>query len=215
MTEPSDPTIPPAYGSPPPAAPPAYGAPPPPYGAPPAYSGVNQPYGAPYYGAPSAPAPGAIAPMGLRLVARIVDGVLIYAVTIALAYAFGIKVFNPTSTTNPDGTTTHSAGLSLYGGTFFAVLGIGAVIGILYEVVMIAQRGATLGKSAAGIKVVRGQEGAIPGYPASFRRWILPALANFIFSLIALLIYVSPFFDNTGRRQGWHDKFANTFVIRR
>ncbi len=29
----------------------------------------------------------------------------------------------------------------------------------------------------------------------------------------ALLVYISPFFDNTMRFQGWHDKFAETVVI--
>jgi len=29
----------------------------------------------------------------------------------------------------------------------------------------------------------------------------------------ALLVYLSPFFDNTMRFQGWHDKFAETVVI--
>jgi hypothetical protein len=34
-----------------------------------------------------------------------------------------------------------------------------------------------------------------------------------ICGLVTLLVYISPFFDNTGRNQGWHDKVAKTFVI--
>jgi uncharacterized RDD family membrane protein YckC len=29
-----------------------------------------------------------------------------------------------------------------------------------------------------------------------------------------LLIYLSPFLDSTGKRQGWHDKLAKTIVIK-
>jgi uncharacterized RDD family membrane protein YckC len=88
------------------------------------------------------------------------------------------------------------------------------LLGIVYEVVLIAVRGATIGKSVAGVKVVRGEEGALPGFGPSFIRWVIPAVAGAVFSLLQLLIYISPFFDSSGRRQGWHDKAAHTFVIR-
>jgi uncharacterized RDD family membrane protein YckC len=150
--------------------------------------------------------------MGMRLVARIIDGIIIFGVTVALAYAAGIKIFHTTTTINSNGTTTHSADFSLYNGKYFEVLLITAIISIAYEVVLIATRGATLGKMAASVKVVNAQ-GQVPGYPASFRRWVLPEVAGAIFGLIQLLVYISPFFDGTGRRQGWHDKLAGTFVV--
>ena len=213
------PPPPPPYGAPPPpygAPPPGYAPPPPPYGAPPSYPGGPPQYGAPYggqyYGGPSAPAPGQIASMGMRLVARIIDGILLAVVSIGLAYAAGIKLFSTTTTFNSNGTTTRSANFALYSGKYFEFLLISAIIGIAYEVVLIATRGATLGKMAVSVKVLNAQ-GQVPGYPASLKRWILPTAASWLFSLLGLLVYISPFFDGTGRRQGWHDKLAGTFVV--
>jgi uncharacterized RDD family membrane protein YckC len=79
---------------------------------------------------------------------------------------------------------------------------------------MIAVRGATLGKMAAGVRVIRADNGQVPGWGSSFVRWIIPTVANFFCGLLALLIYMSGLFDNTHRNQGWHDKAAGTFVIR-
>jgi uncharacterized RDD family membrane protein YckC len=67
--------------------------------------------------------------------------------------------------------------------------------------------GQTIGKMACKIKVV--QENGDPlNYPKSFLRWI-----GYVLSSIAL--YIGFFwiaFDKN--KQGWHDKIANTFVIK-
>ena len=67
---------------------------------------------------------------------------------------------------------------------------------------------------AMGVKVVRADNGQVPGWGSSFIRWIIPTVAGFVCSLLTLLVYISPFFDGTHRNQGWHDKAASTFVIR-
>jgi len=36
---------------------------------------------------------------------------------------------------------------------------------------------------------------------------------SFVCGIEALLVYISPFFDNTMHFQGWPDKFAETVVI--
>jgi uncharacterized RDD family membrane protein YckC len=152
--------------------------------------------------------------MGNRLVARIIDWVLVVAVALLVMVPLGIGAFHNTHTVhNPDGTVT----ITNHGGfvaAFLVSLLIFAVIGILYEVGFIAVRGATLGKQAMGVKVVRSDNGQVPGWGSSFIRWIIPTAASFVCSLLTLLVYISPFFDGTHRNQGWHDKAANTFVIR-
>ena len=215
---------PPPYGQQPPpyGQPPAYGQPPqygqsPPYGQPPPY-GYTQPnygYGAPPgYGPPLGTAVGCVASMGNRLGARIIDGLLVGAVALALIIPLGINIVHHSHTvTNPDGTTTVTTSHADVG-ALFAVLAIFAIIGILYEVGMIAVKGATLGKMAVGVKVIRADNGQVPGWGSSFVRWIIPTVGNFICGLIALLVYISPFFDGTHRNQGWHDKAAGTFVVR-
>ena len=90
-----------------------------------------------------------------------------------------------------------------------------AAIGILYEVTMIANLGQTIGKMATKIKVVRADNGLVPGWSKAVIRWILPAAASFIpiLGFLAwLLVYCSLLWDK--RRQGWHDKAAGTLVVK-
>lgn len=86
--------------------------------------------------------------------------------------------------------------------------------GLVYEAVMIATRGQTLGKMAVGIKVVRSDTGARPGAGKSLGRWALPYLALLIPLvgwLFTLLCCVSLTWGND--RQGWHDRAAGTLVV--
>ncbi len=221
MTTPEEPVQPPQFGNPEYGAPQPYsssfGQPPPSYGQPPPY-GYSQPaygYGAPAgYGPPLGTSQGCIASMGNRLLARIIDGLLIGGVALAIMIPLGVGVIDNTNTVNnPDGTTTTTINHGFFG-ALVATIAVFAVIGILYEVAFIAVRGATLGKMAAGVRVVRSDNGQVPGWGSSFVRWIIPTVANFVCGLLTLLVYISPFFDNTHRNQGWHDKAASTFVIR-
>lgn len=86
--------------------------------------------------------------------------------------------------------------------------------GLVYEAVMIATRGQTLGKMAVGIKVVRSDTGARPGAGKSLGRWALPYLVLLIPLvgwLFTLLCCVSLTWGND--RQGWHDRAAGTLVV--
>jgi uncharacterized RDD family membrane protein YckC len=73
--------------------------------------------------------------------------------------------------------------------------------------------GATLGKFALGIKVVNQNTGATIGLGRSFVRAVIPFLGGFFCYVGALLVYLSPLFDRSGRLQGWHDKAAGDLVV--
>lgn len=193
----------PSYGQQPPAAP-SYG-PPPTYGQPPSYGqppqygqpGYGQPaygqpaYGQPGYGQPGYGQPGYIdaagvpATMGARLFAKIIDLVLYFAVYGVVVAALG--------------------------------RGAGALVGlawIAYELGFIALRGATPGKMAMKIKVVQQDSGELPGWGPSALRWLIQ-FAGYVACLIGVLVvWISPFFDDSGRLQGWHDKVAKTRVVK-
>ena len=90
-----------------------------------------------------------------------------------------------------------------------------------YEIVMIATKGATLGKLALGIRVVDETTGTVPSWKNASLRFLLPSVpiylsylivSNGIFEICALLIYLSFFFDE--QKQGWHDKAGKTYVVR-
>jgi uncharacterized RDD family membrane protein YckC len=214
----------PPYGSPPPSGdpyhqPPAYGAPPPapapqPYGAPPGYPApaYGQPYGAaPAYGAPVA-VPGNLASMGARFGARLIDGLI----SIVVVYGLGLVLVGAAfSTVQTDPTTGQvTSGIGTVIGALIAWGLILFAFGLLYELVMIALKGATLGKMAVGVKVVREADGQLPGWGPSALRYLIQVAGSFVCGIGVYVVWLSPFFDNTGRRQGWHDKVAKTLVVR-
>jgi len=151
-----------------------------------------------------------VASIGQRFVGRLLDFLIVGIPSAIIAFA----IIAATASNEAD---RIAAGESTASGSFyasiFAVAGVLFVLGILYEVGLIATRGATLGKQIAGVKVLRIGDGQLPGWGPSFLRWIIPAVANFVCGLLTLLVYLSPLFDSSGRRQGWHDKVAKTIVI--
>lgn len=222
---PNDPNQPPPYQPPPPPpGAPSYGSAPgsaPGYGPGPGYGQApGTPPGPPAYGTGpgypqgfGAPVTGPVpADMGKRLLARIIDGVLIgiaYTILFTLFFAGGAA----TVQVDPVTGELNSAGRGFVASLFigFALLG---VLGIAYEVVMIALRGATVGKQLMGIKVVLERDGSVPGWMPSVLRWVIPQAAGWVTcGLGTLIVYLSPFFDSAKRNQGWHDKVASTLVV--
>lgn len=82
------------------------------------------------------------------------------------------------------------------------------VIAVLYQIVLIALWGRTVGKLLVGIRVVRVNDGRSPGWVKSIIRYLVINLP-----FLAWLVQMSPIFYDS--RQGWHDRAASTIVIRR
>ena len=88
------------------------------------------------------------------------------------------------------------------------------LIFLIYEPALIATRGQTVGKMIMGIKVVRAEDGGLPGWGKAIGRWILPGLVSLVPIagwFLHMLVYLSLVWDD--RRQGWHDKMGTTVVI--
>jgi len=175
----------------------------------------RSPTGGPSYGAQTSPplpaAPGRPsgagrpASMGRRFAARLLDG-LIFAVL--FAFVLGGVISEMAEEVDRTGEVSGASIAGLYGG-----LALIALLGLLYEVGLIAVRGQTLGKLAVGIKVVRERGGAAPGWSSSALRWLVPTAGSFVCGIGQFVVYASPLFDSTGHRQGWHDKVAKTLVV--
>ncbi|WP_027931578.1 RDD family protein [Amycolatopsis thermoflava] len=196
------------------------------YGPPQGYPGQPQ-YGQPAYGQPQyagiPPMPGqahivvpgsriqfrhtpplVLATMGSRFLARVVDGLIIGVPLTILVLILQLAVL---------------AGDPSTWWIFLLFLPLTSLSVLVYEGVMLATRGATVGKNVAGIRIVTeqsaGQPGAgIGGGPAFTRlaTMVLPGLIPCIGGLVELLVVLSPFFDEQAR-QGWHDKAAKTYAI--
>lgn len=163
-----------------------------------------------------------VATMGRRLGARVIDALAIGVVygilsAVGIAGALGIAetAENCGSAMDPGyNACIEDASASIVATMFGAILIFG-LITLLYEWLMIAFVGATLGKMALGLKVVKENTGQNPGLGGGFIRWIIPMVGAFVCGIGQLLVYLSPFFDNSGKLQGWHDRASGTLVVKK
>ncbi|MFE3647533.1 RDD family protein [Streptomyces sp. NPDC059152] len=193
----------PPPGGPPPPPPPGAG-PPPPYGGGPHGGG---PYGAPYggageYGADPLAGMPPLANRGKRLVARIIDAIIIgVPVTLIMNAIVGWVDYFSTSSVETSKQAT--------------VSGVTMLAYLIYEGLMLTSRGQTLGKMAMRIRVAMLSDGAIPTPQAGWTRaavYTLPEIVpccGFIFWLINVLwcTWDKPY------QQCLHDKAARTVVV--
>jgi uncharacterized RDD family membrane protein YckC len=127
---------------------------------------------------------------------------------------FLIPLLILTPTSGGAGTTTGTETDPLTLGDTLRLLGMLLTIAV-YEVVLTAHWGNTLGKRLLRLKVVRRRDGGPVGWGTALLRWVVQFIA-WVPGLIlgAVILYLSPFWDSTGRRQGWHDKLAGTVVVK-
>jgi len=85
---------------------------------------------------------------------------------------------------------------------------LGLVVGLAYSVYFIGSRGQTLGKMAAGVKIVRDGSPAPIGYGLATGRYF----AAFLSALPCFLGYFWPLWDD--KNQTFHDKIVSTVSIR-
>ena len=149
-----------------------------------------------------------IAGLGARFGARVLDWLLVGCLTLFAFMAALVLLETGADRTDAGG---NGVLLTLAG----VVLMIAAVIFFVgYELWMIATRGYTLGKAAACVKVIREDDGGIPGWGKSAGRWLIPAgLGAVSGGALSILVWMSVLWG--GRtRQGWHDRAAGTIVVR-
>ncbi|WP_406862646.1 RDD family protein [Streptomyces sp. HUAS MG47] len=172
-----------------------------------------------------------VASMGARFGARLIDWVaigIIYWVLTAIGLAgavgatesiddcSGMDPLSPaydTCINNAAQQAGEAAGGMI--AALFGVLLLLAIATMLYEWLMIAFVGATLGKMALGLRVIKENTGQKPGLGGGFIRWVIPIVGSFLCGIGQILVFVSPFFDNSGKLQGWHDRAAGTLVIKK
>ncbi|MFI1421711.1 RDD family protein [Streptomyces sp. NPDC020731] len=154
------------------------------------------------------------AALGRRLAARLLDTVVLGAVTAVAAVPLGIKAMDHTEAKIDaaklsgetvtvwllDGTTSVHLGI---------VLAVLLLAGVLLEVVPTVKWGRTLGKKLLGIEVrdIEGHEA--PSFGAALRRWLVYSVPGLL--VVGVVGVLWCLFDKPWR-QCWHDKAAHTFV---
>lgn len=86
---------------------------------------------------------------------------------------------------------------------------ISYAVTIFYYIYFIGAKGQTLGKMAMGIKVVKLPDNSNPGYLSAFLREIIGKILS---AFVILLGFFWMLWDP--KKQTWHDKIANTVVIK-
>ncbi|MEV5321106.1 RDD family protein, partial [Streptomyces sp. NPDC052687] len=152
--------------------------------------------------------------LGKRLVARLIDTVVVAGVTAVAAVPLGARALDhiqekvdqaklsgqTVTVWLLDGTTSMYLGI---------ILGVLMVAGILYEALPVAKWGRTLGKRLMGLEVRDIEAHEPPAFGAALCRWLVYSVPGMLgVGLVGVLWCL---FDKPWR-QCWHDKAARTFV---
>lgn len=133
----------------------------------------------------------------IRFVGVFIDGIVMEVVRIPLSLLLvGAVVLPFRPTPNPAQLTTALLTLTL----------LGMLIACLYEVIMIRFYGATLGKMAVGVKVVRPDGGGI-SWGISVGRYFMKIVSG----IMLAIGYIIAGFD--GEKRALHDRVCDTRVV--
>jgi uncharacterized RDD family membrane protein YckC/ribosomal protein L40E len=143
----------------------------------------------------------------IRLLAFIIDGILIYIVTTIVAAfvyngIYGLSSYTKLLATIESGTVDSSV-WSFIGITVLTW----CIVAIVYLTISIGKWGRTLGKKALGLKVFK-SDGSHVSYWRAFGRYWAYMLCSFTLGIGFLVIAF------TGKKQGIHDFICDTIVIK-
>ncbi|MFD5745952.1 RDD family protein [Streptomyces sp. NPDC127033] len=154
--------------------------------------------------------------LGKRVVARLIDTVVLGAVVAAIAVPLITRalahVDDKVEAARQTGETVtvwllDATTAGYLGGVLAALL----VVGVLYEAVPTAKWGRTLGKKLCGIDVRDIETHEAPAFGAALRRWLVYSVLGVLVVGLGNVLWC--LFDRPWR-QCWHDKIAHTFVAR-
>lgn len=143
---------------------------------------------------------------GKRLGAKLVDGIPPALIT-GLAAVVGMPLIGY------EQVSSSSAVLDL--SRFFLVTGAGGLLALGYWIFLWgweAKTGKTLGNLMFGLRTTD-DGGFAPGWLAVFLRNLIIGLSGIVPVIGFVIVMLSNLFDSNGKRQGWYDKAARTFVF--
>ncbi|NCT89728.1 FHA domain-containing protein [Cellulomonas sp. APG4] len=156
------------------------------------------------------PIPGAVpASLGRRLLAAVIDGVAALLLGGGFALAGTVQLFEQVGAGATDRVAAAAPGvpvLTVVGGVVLLVVGV-------VQWVLLGTRGWTLGKKLVSLRVLDARTGRPLGLGRAFVRLLVPGVSGVVPLVGPVLVGLSPLFDDSGRRQGWHDKAAGSVVL--
>lgn len=168
----------------------------------------------PFLAAAQAAAAARPASLGKRFAARLIDSVVVGAVTAAVAVPLGTKAVDHINGKIDEAKASgHQVTVWLLDGTTGTYLGIVLavllVVGTLYEALPTSKWGYTLGKKLLGLTVRDIEEHESPTFVSALKRWIAYSVPGVL--VVGVLGVLWGAFDRPWR-QCLHDKAARTFV---
>uniref|UniRef100_UPI0020281ED3 RDD family protein n=1 Tax=Actinotalea sp. C106 TaxID=2908644 RepID=UPI0020281ED3 len=152
------------------------------------------------------PTPGALpATMARRLLAFVIDGVAALLLGGGFVLAGTLPLLQAVAEGEPVTTVESPSVLVLIGQVLLLALGV-------FQWWYLGTRGWTIGKRLVGLRVLGAETGRPVGLGRALLRFLVPAAGSLACGVGQWVVYASPFFDSSGRRQGWHDKAAGTIV---
>jgi uncharacterized RDD family membrane protein YckC len=166
--------------------------------------------------APSGPVSSFGAPLAewwKRLVAIIIDGLILAIPTYLIIFVVFAGTFTAGQATIDPVTGEITGGSpGMFSGAFIGVGLVAMIIPLIYYAVMNgSERGQTVGKMAMSIRVRDANTGGPIGVGKGFVRALIPTIGGAICGLISLIDGLAPLWD--AKRQAWHDKMANSVVV--
>jgi uncharacterized RDD family membrane protein YckC len=143
----------------------------------------------------------------IRLVARFVDGVILSVPLVLVFGIFGAIAAGIASSSSNGDQSTQNALAAGASGVFvlFYLVAIFVVIG--YQVYFWGTSGSTLGMRLFHLRVVDANTGGPIGIPRAIVRWLMTIVNTWACYIGWIWVAFDP------RKQGWHDKVANSVVL--
>ncbi|AZS72068.1 RDD family protein [Streptomyces lydicus] len=152
--------------------------------------------------------------LGRRLAARLIDTLVLGALTAAVAVPmWGTVTDHLDAKVEAAKQSGRQVTVYLIDGTttpvFATILAVLLIGGALYEALPTLKWGRTLGKKLCGVRVLDIESHDTPALGAALKRWFLYSVLGIL--VVGVLNVVWCLFDRPWR-QCWHDKLARTFV---
>jgi uncharacterized RDD family membrane protein YckC len=191
--------------NPPPPPPPPGGSYQPPPSTPAVYSPLQAPMqpAAPQYLGPQPTYAG----FWIRVVARIIDAFVVGIPFGILFGAFAVAGGAFAGHTDSSNQGAQTAAAAMFGGGFLLLWLFAAVAQVGYWIYFWGASGATLGMRLLHLKVVDANTGAPIGYARATVRFLMSIVNSWACYLGWIWVAFDP------RKQGWHDKVANSVVL--
>jgi uncharacterized RDD family membrane protein YckC len=143
----------------------------------------------------------------IRLVARLIDGIIVgipLSIVLGIFVALAGGIASTTNTTDPNAQAAVGVGIV---GVLLLISILATIATVVYYVYFWGTSGSTLGMRVFRLRIVDANTGGSIGIARAIVRYLM----SIVNSLACYIGWIWVAFD--ARKQGWHDKVANSVVI--